>query len=150
MSYPVRPVTRDAIIPAPPEMVLDFVADTRNDPLWCPNVESAELVSGDGVSVGSVFRYHQHLDSPGTKRTQFDGEVTIVDRTDDSITWRVTDRFQDRDIRVTVERHGEGTRITQVTSAAFKRPPGIARWGYPLLARRVLRDQFRSLARHFS
>ena len=150
MSYPVRPVTCDAIIPAPPEMVLDFVADTRNDPLWCPNVESAELVSGDGVSVGSVFRYHQHLDSPGTKRTQFDGGVTIVDRTDDSITWRVTDRFQDRDIRVTVERHGEGTRITQVTSAAFKRPPGIARWGYPLLARRVLRDQFRSLARHFS
>ena len=150
MSHPVRPVTGHAIIPAPPAVVLDFIADTRNDPLWCPNVESAALISGDGTSVGSVFRYHQHLDSPGTKRTQFDGETTIVARTADSITWRVTDRFQERDIVVTVAPHPEGTSITQITRAAFKRPPGIARWGYPLLARRVLRDQFRSLARHFS
>ena len=146
----MRPVRGTAVIPAQPSVVLDFIADTRNDPLWCPNVESAELISGNGTSVGSVFRYHQHLDTPLAKRAQFDGESTIVARTDDSITWRVTDRFQERDIVLTVEPHPDGTRITQVTRAAFKRPPGIGRVAYPLLAKRVLRDQFRSLARHFS
>lgn len=150
VSHPVRPVTGKAVIPAQPAVVLDFIADTRNDPLWCPNVESAELVSGDGTSVGSVLRYHQHLANPGTKRTQFDGETTIVARTDDSITWRVMDRFQERDITVTVEPHSDGTSITQITRAAFKRPPGIARWAYPLLAKRMLRGQFRTLARHFA
>lgn len=150
MPYPVRPVTANAIIHADPKTVLDYVADTRNDPEWCPNVESAELISGDGAEVGSVFRYHQHLDTPGAKRAQFDGETTIVERTDTSIRWKVTDRFQERDVTVTVEPHPAGTKITQVTKAAFHRPPGIARWGYPLLAKRALSAQFDSLVRRFS
>lgn len=150
MSHPVRPVSISAVIAAEPSVVLDFVADTRNDPEWCPNVETAELVSGDGISAGSVFRYHQYLDTPGSKRTEFDGEVTIVERTTDSIVWKVTDRFQERDISLTVEPHPSGTRITQVTRASFRRPPGIARWGYPLLAKRILRAQFDGLARHFN
>lgn len=150
MPYPVREVTASAVIPADPAAVFDYVADTRNDPEWCPNVESAELVSGDGTAVGSVFRYHQHLDTPGAKRAQFDGETTIVGRTATSIRWKVTDRFQERDVTVRVEPHKAGTKITQVTKAAFVRPPGIARWGYPLLARRALRAQFRGLAQRFA
>lgn len=150
MSHPVRPVTVRAVVPAPPDVVLAFVADTRNDPLWCPNVETAELVSGDGTSVGSVFRYHQHLDLPGGKRVYSDGEVTVVERTDDSIRWQVTDRVQERDIALGVEPYPDGTRITQTTRATFRRRPGIARWGYPFLARREFRTQFRELARHFS
>ncbi|MEX1006055.1 MAG: hypothetical protein WD156_11920 [Acidimicrobiia bacterium] len=51
---------------------------------------------------------------------------------------------------MTVEAHRDGSTVTQITRAAFKRPPGIARWAYPLLAKRILRDQLRSLARHFS
>ncbi len=149
MTHPVRPVTVSAIIPAPPGEVLAFVADTRNDPEWCPNVESAELVEGDGLAAGSVFRYHQHLDTPGSKCVEFDGEVTIVERTDHSIRWIVTDRFQERDITLTVEPHPAGTRITQVTRASFLRPPGLAKWGYPLLARRTLRHQFERLAARF-
>lgn len=139
-----------ATIPAPPADVLAFVADTRNDPLWCPNVETAELVSGDGTSSGSVFRYHQHLDLPGSKRVYADGEVTVLERTDGMIRWNVTDRLQERDIVLRVEPHPDGCRVTQTTRASFRRSPGIARWGYPLLARRELRRQFRELARHFS
>lgn len=150
MSHAIRPVSASTVITADPAVVLDYVADTRNDPEWCPNVEAAELVSGDGGSSGSVFRYHQYLDTPGSKRAEFDGEVTIVERTADSIVWRVTDRFQERDVSLTVEPHPSGTRITQVTRASFRRPPGIARWVYPLLAKRILRAQFEGLARHFS
>jgi uncharacterized protein (DUF58 family) len=150
MSHPVRPVRVRAVIPASPEKVIAYVADTRNDPEWCPNVESAELVSGDGHSPGSVFRYRQYLDSPGSKRRHFDGEVTVVARAPDSITWDVNDKFQSRRITLSVEPHPSGCRITQVTRAAFHQPPGIARWAYPLLARRILKAQFAALAGHFS
>lgn len=150
MPHPVRPVTVRARISAPPTTVLEFVADTRNDPQWCPNVETAELVSGDGTSPGSVFRYRQHLDLPGSKRVYADGEVTVLERTDGMIRWNVTDRLQERDIILRVEPHPDGCRVIQTTRASFRRSPGIARWGYPLLARREFRRQFRELARHFS
>lgn len=150
MAYPVRPVTVSATIPAAPTDVLAFVADTRNDPLWCPNVETAELVSGDGFSVGSAFRYRQHLDLPGSKRVYADGEVTVMERTEAMIRWKVTDSIQERDIILRVEPHPDGCRVTQTTRASFLRPPGLARWGYPLLARREFRSQFRELARHFA
>lgn len=150
VSHPVRPVTVTAVVPAAPDVVLEFVADTRNDPLWCPNVESAELVSGDGTSIGSVFRYRQHLDLPGSRRTYLDGEVTVLEHTDSTIRWKVTDRLQERDITLRVEPHADGCRVTQTTRAEFRRSPGVARWGYPLLARREFRAQFRELARRFS
>lgn len=150
MGHPVRAVTVSSTIPAPPDVVLHFVSDTRNDPQWCPNVETAELVSGDGTSPGSVFRYRQHLDLPGSKRVYADGEVTVLERTDAMIRWKVTDRLQERDITLRVGPHPDGCRVSQTTRASFHRPPGVARWGYPLLARRELRRQFRELARHFS
>ena len=144
----MRPVILEATIPAPPAVVLAYVADTRNDPEWCPNVDSAELLSGDGMSPGSVFRYRQHL-TTGRKTVEFEGETTIVERTANSIVWQVTDRFQHRRITLDVEPHGEGTRITQVTEASFLRPPGIMRWLYPLGAKRILRRQFEGLATRF-
>jgi uncharacterized protein YndB with AHSA1/START domain len=144
----VRPVTLAATIAAPPAAVLAYVADTRKDPEWCPNVDSAELVSGDGTSPGSVFRYRQHL-TTGRRKVEFEGETTVVERTENSITWLVADRFQQRRITLQVEPHGDGTRITQVTQASFLRPPGIMRWLYPLGAKRILRKQFAHLAKRF-
>ncbi len=133
----------------PPEELISFIADTRNDPLWCPNVESADLIDGDTVDVGSRFRFHQHLDRPGGKRIEFDVEVEIIQLDENSVKWRVTDRFQAREIEITVEPHGDGSLITQVTRASFHKSPGFAKWVYPLLARRTLKDQFRHLAEHF-
>lgn len=148
-SYHVRPVEVSARIPAPPEELLRFIAGTRNDPLWCPNVETVDLVDGDSVDVGFRFRFHQHLDRPGGKRIGFDVDVEIVQLDDRSVKWLVSDRFQDRDIEITVEPQGEESRITQVTQASFRKSPGLAKWVYPLLARRTIKDQFRHLAAHF-
>jgi hypothetical protein len=129
--------------------VLAFISDTRNDPLWCPNVESAELTSEGPIGVGSTFRYSQHLDQPGRGRVSFDGDVEIVGLDHDTITWRVSDKFQERTITCTVEPSGEGSDVTQTTAAAFHRSPGVARYLYPLLARRTLKDQLRHLRAHF-
>ena len=43
-----------------------------------------------------------------------------------------------------------GSEITQTTTAMFKRKPGIAKWLYPMLARRTFKDQFGRLAEHFA
>lgn len=149
-SRPVRPIRVSAHIPAPPDIVFAFVSDTRNDPYWCPNVERVELVEGQGVAVGTRFRFHQHLDRPGSDRIHFDAEVEIVDLGDNSIQWLVSDKFQTREIDLTVEPDGDGSIVTQVTRAAFLRPPGLARWVYPRLARRTFGEQFQHLVAHFN
>jgi hypothetical protein len=130
--------------------LLRFVADTRNDPLWCPNVETVDLVAGDRIEVGTRFRFRQHLDRPGGDRLVFDVDVEIVELDDRAVAWLVTDRFQEREIEITVAPEGDGARITQVTRATFHTSPGLARWVYPLLARRTFRDQFQRLAAHFA
>lgn len=145
----MRPVRVSAFVPAPPDDVYEFVADTRNDPKWCPNVETVEQVEGDGVEVGARFRFHQHLDRPGGQRLQFDAEVEVIELGDRAITWEATDKFQTRRISLTVAPDGSGARVTQVTTATFKRSPGLARWVYPALARRTFRAQFAELARVF-
>lgn len=149
-SRPIRPIRVSAHIPAPPDIVFAFVSDTRNDPYWCPNVERVELVEGQGVAVGTRFRYHQHLDRPGSDRIHFDADVEIVDLGDNTIRWLVSDKFQTREIDLTVEPGGDGSKVTQVTRASFLRPPGLARWVYPRLARRTLEEQFQHLIAHFN
>ena len=126
-----------------------FVSDTRNDPLWCENVERADLVEGSKVEPGARFRFHQHLDRPGAGRVQFDVDVEVIEMRERSIRWQASDRFQIREINLAVEPHGSGSRITQVTRATFLRSPGMAKWLYPLLARRIFGKQFRDLAAYF-
>jgi uncharacterized protein YndB with AHSA1/START domain len=138
-----------ARIPVPPDRLFAFVSDTRNDPLWCANVETVDLVEGGGVEVGARFRFHQHLDRPRSDRIEFDADVEIVDVGPGTITWHVTDKFQDRNIQLVVEPDGAGSKVTQITEASFQRPPGLAKWAYPLLARRIFKGQFEQLAAYF-
>ena len=149
-QHDCRPVTVSATIPADPQSVLSYISDTRNDPDWCPNVESAEMTSDGPIGAGSTFRYHQHLDRPASGRVEFDGNVTITTLTENSIEWHVTDKFQERSITCAVEAVPDGTRVTQTTVARFHRAPGLARHLYPLLARRTLKQQLRHLAAHFA
>jgi hypothetical protein len=149
-TYPVPPVSVSALIQAPPDVLFAFVADTRNDPEWCENVETVEMVEGDTVRPGTRFTFHQHLDTPGSDRMQFDVNVEVIDMGERTITWRAEDRFQTRDITLTVEPDGTGSRITQETRAVFKRKPGIRRWLYPLLARRIFSRQFDDLDKIFA
>ena len=148
-GYPARPVSVSAHIPGPPDKVFAFVSDTRNDPLWCENVEKVDLIGGSKVEPGTRFRFHQHLDRPGAERVQFDVDVEVIEMGERSIGWQANDRFQIREISLVVEPHGSGSRITQVTRATFLRPPGMAKWLYPLLARRIFGKQFRDLASYF-
>jgi hypothetical protein len=112
-------------------------------------VTGVSQLEGDGVQVGSAFRFHQEVEMSG-RTLESDVDVEIVELGARSVRWRVEDRFQIRDVLVVVETDGEGSRVTQTTTAVFKRPPGIARWLYPMLARRTFRDQFDRLAEHFS
>jgi hypothetical protein len=151
VPYPVSPVRIAAEIPAPAEAVLGFIADTRNDPLWCDNVETVEMLTPEPIAVGSRFRFHQHLDRPGGNRAQFDVDVEVVHIDDESVTWKVEDRFQEREITIEVTPSDRGCLVTQTTRAAFKRKPGLtARWLYPSMARRIFRRQFETLSERFS
>ncbi|HLF42674.1 MAG TPA: SRPBCC family protein [Acidimicrobiia bacterium] len=148
-SHPVRPVKVSAHIEVPAEQLFAFVSDTRNDPSWCPNVETVDLVAGSGVEVGTRFRFHQHLDRPRAERIEFDVHLEVIAIGDRSITWRATDNFQERVIQLSVEPDGAGSRITQVTTASFQRPPGLVKWVYPFLARRTFKEQFGQLSRYY-
>lgn len=149
MSYQVRPVTVSARIPAPADEVFDFVSDTRNDPIWCSNVTDVEQVEGDGVEVGSRFRFHQSVEAGG-RTLESNVEVEVVELGERAIGWRVEDRFQNREIRLEVSGEGASSLLTQTTSASFKRRPGISRWLYPRLARKGFKEQFDRLAEHFT
>jgi hypothetical protein len=147
--YPVRPVTMSTQVPAEPDRVFDYLADTRNDPEWCLNVSEVRLVEGKGVDVGSRFVFHQRVETQGRELVS-DVDVEVVELGERHIRWRVEDRFQVRDVLLRVEPDEGGSKVTQITTAAFKRKPGLARWLYPLLARRTLKDQFRRLAEQFA
>lgn len=108
-----------------------------------------DLVEGGGVEVGSRFRFHQHLDRPRAERIEFDVDLEVIAIGDRSITWRATDKFQERVILLSVEPDGAGSRITQVTTASFQRPPGLVKWVYPLLARRTFKEQFGQLSLYY-
>lgn len=149
-SPPIRPVNVSYQVPAEPTEVLAFVSDTRNDPIWCPNVTAVTQVEGDGVGLGARFRFHQTVKAGG-RTLESDVDVEVVGLTEDSVHWRVEDSFQIRDITLSVEPYGERTKIRQETLATFKKDPGlVTRWLYPLLARKTFRDQFGRLAKHYA
>lgn len=148
-GFRVRPITVAVHVPAEPATVFDFVADTRNDPIWCPNVTDVTQVNGIGVGVGSSFRFHQRVETQG-RVLESDVDVEIVELGERSIRWRVEDRFQIRDVLVEVSPDESGSLATQTTTAYFKRKPGVVKWVYPLLAKRTFKDQFARLAEHFA
>lgn len=113
-------------------------------------METVDLIEGSKVEVGTWFRFHQHLDRPGAERIQFDVDVEVIDMGERTITWEARDRFQTRTITLAVAPERCGSRITQVTRATFLRPPGMARWLYPLFARRIFTGQFRDLGAYFA
>ena len=139
-----------AEIPADPAELFGFVADTRNDGLWCGNVSDVELVEGDGSAVGTRYRFTQRIERPRGSPLVSEVETEVVGRGDNWIEWQVKDRFQERYIRLQVEPGPSGSRITQVTTASFHKSPGLARYAYPMLAKRTFREQFRGLASYLS
>lgn len=149
-TYRIKPVKVSQFVPAPPETVFAFVADTRNDPVWCPNVTEVLQLSGDGVAKGSRFRFHQTV-SAGGRTFESDVDVEVLDMTSNAITWRIEDKFQERTVTLRVEPSGEGSIVTQITEAGFRRKPDfLTRTMYPTLAKRTFKDQFERLADHLA
>ena len=149
MTYPIKPVTVSVDIPADPDDVFVFVSDTRNDPVWCPNVSGVSQTSGSGVEVGARFHFDQKVEARG-RVLESGVDVEVVELGERTIVWSVEDRFQTRRITLTVAPAGEGARVTQTTEASFKRKPGMAKWVYPSMARRTFREQFSHLVGHFN
>lgn len=149
MSHLVRPVTVSVHVPEVPGVVFDYVSDTRNDPEWCPNVSEVVQVAGEGVAPGARFQFSQTVSARGRDLTS-DVLTEVLEIGDHSISWRVVDRFQEREVQLAVVPEGDGSRVRQTTLASFHRPPGIARWLYPFLAKRTFQDQFDRLAAQFS
>ena len=149
MNYPVRPVTVSVDVPATADAVFAFVSDTRNDPTWCPNVRNVTQTAGDGVEVGARFHFDQSVEARGSV-LESAVDVEIIELAERRVVWNVDDRFQTRQISLSVEPLGDGSRVTQTTKASFKRKPGIAKLLYPTLAKRTFRDQFAHLVEHFA
>lgn len=148
MARTIRPVTVTAHVPGDPEDVFAYVSDTRNDPEWNANVSEVTQVSGDGIGVGSEFEFTQTINS-GKKTLESQVTTKVVEVGERKIVWDVEDRFQTRSISMVVEPHGEGSKVTQTTTATFKRDPGLTGWLYPMLAKRTFRSQFDALKEVF-
>lgn len=149
-EYQVRPIRVSTTVAAPADQVFAFVSDTRNDPLWCPNVTDVVQTSGDGVEVGARFRFRQTVEAAG-RHLESDVDVEVMELGANTVTWTVEDKFQTRTVTLTVEPDDDGSQVSQTTIARFKRKPDLlTRWGYPVMAKRVFRDQFQHLHEHLA
>ena len=133
-------IEREITIDRPIEAVFDFVADSRNDPQWCPKVKSVEQVEGAGPGEGARYAV-VHKPVPGRPARDLDLRCVAVDRPrrieltqDDG-----TDSF-----RVTYElsEAGGGTRIVQRSDADIGAVPRVL---YPLWKHGIGRDVARQL-----
>lgn len=149
MTYPIKPVTVSVEVQADADEVFEFISDTRNDPMWCPNVTGVTQTSGSGVEVGARFHFDQRVETQG-RVLESGVDVEVIELGDNLIVWSVEDRFQTRRITLSVTSAGERSRVTQTTEASFKRKPGLAKWAYPTMARRTFSDQFSHLQAHYA
>jgi len=149
VTYPIKPVSVAVDVPADPDVVFTFVSDTRNDPLWCPNVTGVTQTAGGGVEVGARFHFDQKVEARG-RVLESGVDVEVVELGERTIVWNVEDRFQIRRITLSVVASGKGSRVAQKTEASFKQKPGLAKWVYPTLAKRIFQDQFSRLADHLT
>ena len=109
----------------PPEVVFDFVADERN--LYDPQIQHAELLTGEPVGVGSRFR------SVGTS---FGRPVEmIVEITEHQRSGRLatTTRLSWMDIHSTLTFEPDGSASTRMRWTSELRPRGPLRILAPLL-----------------
>lgn len=141
----MRPITLSHTIPLPREVVFAFVADSTNDPLWCPLVPTTEQIDGSGPGFGAKYRYTQKVG----KGRVVQGIITVTDfEPHYRLEWAVEDSARRYRIEMTFEDDGAGTRVTQVSHPSFK---GRYKLLGPLARGRmekVLASQMRRLERH--
>jgi hypothetical protein len=130
-------------IARPIEEVFAFVADSRNDPRWCPRVVTCEQVEGEGPQLGARYEaFHRpSLQRPHLRRIhvqEFDHPRLIRSRQEDNVAV-FTITYQ-------LEPAGTGTRLAQRDEIEWRIPRR-----YVPLAKRIVRrhigDQLENLKR---
>jgi uncharacterized protein YndB with AHSA1/START domain len=107
-------------IQRPLEEVFEFVADPRNDPLWCPRVEWCKQREGDGPAVGA--RYEALHKPSGYPRRHIRRIEVLEYESPRRIRWRQEDQIGVFDIVYTLEPTETGTRLAQTDDIKWKLP----------------------------
>ena len=113
-------IERSIEIARSPQEVFAFVSDPRNDPLWCPKVQSVEVV-GDSVA-GEGARYvvvHRPVPFLAPRRMDY----RVLDWSPPSrIVWREDDGHDVIRVEYLIEPSDLGTRFTQRDEAELGAP----------------------------
>jgi hypothetical protein len=130
-------------IELPIESVFDFVADSRNDPRWCPRVVTCEQLEGDRTAQGALYEaFHRpSLQRPHMRRIrveEFDRPHRVRSIQEDNVA-----RFT---ITYVLTATDGGTRLMQRDDIEWR----IPRASVPIakrIVRRHIGDQLESLKR---
>jgi uncharacterized protein YndB with AHSA1/START domain len=142
-ARPATVIERSTTIDAPIESVFEFVADARNDPLWCPRVVWCEQREGERPGLGARYeafhrptfqrRHHRWIDV-----VEFAPPERMVSTQEDEIALFT--------ITYSLEPAASGTRLTQRDEIAWKIQRVFVPFGRRVV-RRHIGDQLESLKR---
>ncbi len=139
------PIERSIEIARPPEEVFAFVADARNDPLWCSTVVACEQLAGDGP--GPDARYEaRHKPTPVHRVMPRTIEVVEYEPPR-RMRWRQEDSNGVFTIVYEVEPAAGGARLTQRDTIDWKVPGPVAGVAERLFVRRHIGEQMADLKR---
>ena len=126
----------------PIDEVFAFVADSRNDPLWCANVRECEQTEGDGPALGARYRA---VHKPGPKASELRIEVLEYDAPR-RIKWRQVDDAGTFVVTFDLEPTAAGgTRLTQTDETSWTGPFRLLAPVLHRVVRKTLPKQFASL-----
>jgi uncharacterized protein YndB with AHSA1/START domain len=130
-------------IDRPVEEVFAFVADARNDPLWCPRVLASEQTSGDGPGPDARYR-ERHNPTFMRHKTR---QIAVLEFSANRfIRWRQEDENGVFRIEYWLQPTPSGTRFTQTDVIDWKISPFAVQFGRRIVPRHI-RQQFRRLKR---
>jgi uncharacterized protein YndB with AHSA1/START domain len=134
-------VERSVTIARDIEEVFAFVADPRNDPIWCPKVESVEPVGDPAEGPGARFAVvHRPIPFRPSRRMDY----TLLDwEPPNKIEWREDDGHDLLAVTYRLEAVGEGTRFVQHDDATLAAPAFL----HPLMKLGIGADVAKQLKR---
>jgi hypothetical protein len=134
-------VERSTHIARLPADVFDFVADPRNDPLWCPKVVSVQAPSAEAGGPGTRYAVvHRPVPLRPARRMVH----TLVSwQPPGRIVWHEDDGHDVVDVVYLLEADRAGTRFTQRSDAQL----AVPRFLHPVMRAGIGRDIAKQLDR---
>ena len=122
--------------------VWSFIADARNDPVWCEKVVSVEQVAGAGPGPGARYRV---MHAPRPRKPPVELAMEVVEfNPPHRLRWWEEDADAVFDVLYELEPEGSGTRLTQGDEIDWKIPKPLRPIGRIMVSRDIKR-QFQSL-----